>query len=170
MACALTQSITLDCRDSIGGVLEVYFIEADNVTSITEASGNVTAITKAGGKVFRKYNLEQETASFTETLNSSIENGTIFYQQELALVINKMSTNLRNELLLLNKNRLKAIVKDANGTYWYLGSTRNLFATGGTAGTGTGAGDRNGYSFTYTAKEPSLAPTVDSSIITALLS
>jgi hypothetical protein len=72
-------------------------------------------------------------------------------------------------LLLLNKNRLIAVVKDANGSYWLLGKTRFLHATAGNSGTGTASGDRNGYTFTYTALEPSLAPSVDSSIIAGLL-
>lgn len=148
MACALTSGYTLDCRDSVGGVIELYFIEAGNVTNINEASGNVTAITKASGKVFRKYEQEQDTAFFVENLNSNVQNGTIFYQQELTLVINKMATALRNELLLLIKNRLVAIAKDANGTYWLLGKTRFLHATAGNSGTGTASADRNGYTFT----------------------
>ncbi len=169
MACALTSGYTLDCRDSVGGVIELYFIEAGNVTNINEASGNVTAITKASGKVFRKYEQEQDTAFFVENLNSNVQNGTIFYQQELTLVINKMATALRNELLLLIKNRLIAIAKDANGTYWLLGKTRFLHATAGNSGTGTASADRNGYTFTFTALEPALAPTVDSTIIAGLL-
>lgn len=170
MACALTSGYTLDCRDSVGGVIELYFIEAGNVTTITEASGNVTGITKAAGKVFRKYEQEQDTAFFVENLNSNVQNGTVFYQQELTLVINKMATAVRNELLLLNKNRLIAVVKDANGTYWLLGKTRFLRSAAGNSGTGTASADRNGYTFTYTALEPELAPTVDSSIIAGLLS
>jgi hypothetical protein len=170
MACALTSGYTLDCRDSVGGVIEMYFIEAGNVSSITEASGVVTTITKASGKVFRKYEQDQDTAFFVENLNSNVQNGTIFYQQELTVVINKMATAIRNELLLLNKNRLIAVVKDANGSYWLLGKTRFLHATAGNSGTGTASGDRNGYTFTYTALEPSLAPSVDSAIIAGLTS
>lgn len=170
MACALTQNYTLDCRDSVGGVVEIYFIEEGNVSAIVEASGNVTTITKEAGKVFRKYEQDQDTAFFVENLNSNVQNGTMFYQQELTIVLNKMQTNTRNELLLLNKNRLIAIVKDANGAYWLLGKTRFLHATAGNSGTGTASGDRNGYTFTYTAMEPEMAPSVDSSIIAGLLS
>lgn len=169
MACALTSGYTLDCRDSVGGLVEIYFIEAGNVQSITEASGVVTTITKASGKVFRKYEQDQDTAFFVENLNSNVQNGSLFYQQELTIVCNKMQTALRNELLLLNKNRLIAITKDANGTYWLLGKSRFLHATAGNSGSGTASGDRNGYTFTYTALEPNLAPTVDSSIIAGLL-
>lgn len=168
MACALTSGYTLDCRDSVGGLVELYFIESGNVSAITEASGVVTVITKASGKVFRKYEQEQDTAFFVENLNSNVQNGTQFYQQELTIVLNKMQTALRNELLLLNKNRLIAVAKDANGAYWLLGKTRFLYATAGNSGSGTASGDRNGYTFTYTALEPSLAPSVDSSIIAGL--
>lgn len=168
MACALTQGYTLDCRDSVGGVVEIYFIEEGNVNSITEASGTVTAITKATGSVFRKYEQDQDTAFFVENLNSNIQNGTQFYQQELTIVLNKMAVNTRNELLLLNKNRLIAVVKDANGAYWLLGKTRFLYATAGNSGTGTASGDRNGYTFTYTALEPNLAPVVDSATVATL--
>lgn len=132
MACALTSGYTLDCRESVGGIIELYFIEAGNVTTITEASGVVTGITKASGKVFRKYEQEQDVAFFVENLNSNVQNGTIFYQQELTLVINKMATAVRNELLLLNKNRLIGIAKDANGSYWLLGKTRFLRSTAAT--------------------------------------
>jgi len=86
MACALTSNYTLDCRDSIGGLVEIYFIEEGNVESITEASGVVTAITKASGKVFRKYEQDQDTAFFVENLNSNVQNGSLFYQQELTIV------------------------------------------------------------------------------------
>ena len=168
MACALTSNYTSDCRDSVGGLVEIYFIEAGNVSSITEASGVVTAITKASGKVFRKYEQDQDTAFFVENLNSNVQNGSMFYQQELTIVCNKMQTAVRNELLLLNKNRLIAVAKDANGAYWLLGKTRFLHATAGNSGSGTASGDRNGYTFTYTALEPSLAPSVDSSIIAGL--
>lgn len=168
MACALTSNYTLDCRDSIGGLAEIYFIEEGNVESITEASGVVTAITKASGKVFRKYEQDQDTAFFVENLNSNVQNGSLFYQQELTIVCNKMQTATRNELLLLNKNRLIAVAKDANGAYWLLGKTRFLHATAGNSGSGTASGDRNGYTFTYTALEPSLAPSVDSTTIAGL--
>jgi hypothetical protein len=169
MSCALTSSYSLDCRDSVGGLVEIYFIEAGNVTSVTEASGVATAITKASGKVFRKYEQDQNTAFFVENLNSNVQNGTIFYQQELTIVCNRMQTATRNELLLLAKNRLIAVAKDANGAYWLLGKTRNLYATGGNSGSGTASGDRNGYTFIFTAMEPNLSPSVSDACAATLL-
>ena len=115
MSCALTQGYTLGCRDSVGGIPEVRFIEFQNVTGVAVSSGNVvTGITTSGSTKFWKYELPKQTSQFTETVNPSTENGTIFYQQDLQIVLNKMTAALRNELRLLGQNRLMAIVTDRN--------------------------------------------------------
>ena len=168
MSCVLTQGYTLDCRDSLGGIVEVYFTEAANVTATTEASGVITALTKAAGKRFWKYELVKDTSMFNQTLNASVQNGTVFYGQELQIVLNKMQTNTRNELLLLAQNSLVAVVKDSNGIYWYLGKTRGIDLTANAASTGTAQGDRNGFTLTFSGAEPALAPSVNSTVANAL--
>lgn len=168
MACALTQGYTLDCKDSLGGIKAVWFIATGNVSSITEASGVVSAITKASGKVFYKYELVKNTGSVTETITTSVENGTVFYAQELSIVLNKLQANTRNEILLLAKNYLLAVVQDANDKYWLLGKVQGLDLTGGTSATGTAQGDRSGYTLTFTGSEKELAPEVNSSVISGL--
>lgn len=170
MPCALTQGYTLDCRDSLGGITEVYFIESGNVSSITEASGVVTAIVKGSGKVFRKYELVPGTSTLTENINASVQNGTVFYAQELSIVLNKLQANTRNEILLLAQNNLKVVVGDNNGKYWYLGRKNSLQLTGGNGSTGTANGDRSGYTLTFTGSEGALAPEVSSGIIAGLTS
>jgi len=170
MPCALTQGYALDCRDSLGGITEVFFIEAGNVSSTTEASGVVTAIVKGSGKVFRKYELVPGTSSLTENINASVENGTVFYAQELSIILNKLQANTRNEILLLAQNNLKVVVGDNNGKYWYLGKTRSMQLTGGSGATGTAQGDRSGYTLTFTGNEGALAPEVASGIIAGLTS
>jgi hypothetical protein len=101
-------------------------------------------------------------------VNPSTENGTIFYQQDLQIVLNKMTAALRNELRLLGQNRLMAIVTDRNGTYWLLGSRNGLELSAGTSQTGTAMGDRNGYDVTFTALEEIPMLSVSSGIVAAL--
>ena len=170
MACALTQGYTLDCKDSLGGIKAVWLIAHANVSSVTEASGIVSAITKASGKVFYKYELVKNTGALTETITASVENGTVFYAQELSVVLNKLQANTRNEILLLAKNTLMAVVQDANDKYWLLGRYTGLDVTGGTAATGTAQGDRSGYTLTFTGGEKELAPEVASGVIAGLVS
>jgi hypothetical protein len=170
MACVLTQGYTLDCRESMGGIKAMWLIAHTNVSSVTEASGIVSGITKGAGKVFYKYELVKNTGSITETVTASVENGSVFYAQELSVVLNKLQANTRNEILLLAKNTLMVVVQDANDKYWLLGRYTGLDLTGGTAATGTALGDRNGYTLTFSGGEKELAPEVDSSIIAGLVS
>jgi len=169
MPCALTQNYSLDCKDSLGGITEVYFIAAADVTSTTEASGVITALVKASGKRFYKYELVKGTSQLVENVNANVQNGTIFYAPELTIVLNKLQANTRNEILLLAQNRLVAVAKDNNGSFWYLGKTRALDLTAGSAGTGTADGDRSGYTLTFTGAEPALAPAVNSAVAAALM-
>jgi hypothetical protein len=97
-----------------------------------------------------------------------MENGTIFYQQDLQIILNKMTAALRNELRLLGRNRLIAIVTDRNGNYWMLGSNNGLELSAGTSQSGTAFGDRNGYDVTFTAMEEQPMFSVQASIIAAL--
>jgi ligand-binding sensor domain-containing protein len=168
MACALTQGMVLDCKDSIGGIKAVWFIATGDVTAVAEASGVVTAITKAAGKVFYKYALVKNSSSLTENVNANVQNGTVFYAQELAIVLNKMQANTRNEILLLAKNNLMAVVEDANGKYWLIGKQNGLDLSAGSSATGTAQADRNGYTLTFSGGEKALAPEVTSGIIAGL--
>jgi hypothetical protein len=161
--------MTIDCKDSIGGLKEVLFIEFDNVTAVTEASGVVTAITVAPGKQFRRYVVPKETSFFTETPNVNVQNGSVFYQQELTIVLNKMQANTRNEIQLLAQNRLLSIAYDLNGKYWLLGKERAIDVSGGDGGSGTATGDRNGYTRVFTGMERFMAPEVQSTLIAGLL-
>lgn len=169
MSCALTQGYSIDCKDSLGGLKSVLFIEKENVSAITLTDQTVTGITLASGKTFFKYELVKETSSFTETVTASVQNGTIFYAQELSVILNKLQANTRNEILLLAKNSLLAIAEDRNGKYWLLGKDGGLDISGGTAASGVAAGDRNGYELTFSGQEAALANLVDSTIIAGLL-
>jgi len=154
MSCTLTSGYTLDCKDSVGGLKEMYFIEFANVSSYTLTGNVITAITKASGKVFRKYELVRETAYLTQTYNDNIQNGTSYVTQEIELFIAKLSTTMRDEIQLLGQNRLIAVVVDNNGKAWLLGKTNGVERNGGSASTGTAFGDRNGYVLKFVGMEP----------------
>lgn len=168
MSCALTQNYAIDCRESMGGLEEVYFIAKQDIASITESAGVVTALTKDAGKRFYKYELAKGTAFFNEPIQSNVANGTLHYAPELTIILNKLQANTRNEVLLLAKNSLVAVAKDNNGKYWLLGKQRGLDVTGGGSATGTAMGDRSGYTITLTGQEPELAPEVSSAVADTL--
>ena len=154
MSCSLTTGYALGCRDSIGGIKTIY-VQAFNATGSvnTNGSGTVTGFTGYASGSFFEYDLTKATSSMTETLNASVENGTLFYTPEVTFTINKLQVAVRNELRLLARNRLIVIVQDNNNRYWLLGADNGLEATAGTAGTGTAFGDRSGYEMTLSGME-----------------
>lgn len=166
--CALTSDYSFSCDIGTGGTKEVWFIEFNNIVSYTESSGTLTAITKATGKVFRKYQLVRETADFEEDIVGNIQNGTIFYDQKGNIVINKQNVAVRNEIILLSRNFLVAVIHDQNDTYRLFGRENGLRLETGSATTGVAWGDRNGYTLNFTGKEPSLAPFVQDTVIATL--
>jgi len=168
MACALTQGYNLDCRDAIGGIKEVYIIETSNISSYTEASGVVTALTKKTGTRFWKYQLIKETSNTEEDITGNEQNGTIFYAQKVNVIINKQTTSVRNEILLLAKNYVSIAVIDNSGVGRIFGVKNGLLLNAGNSNSGTAWGDRNGYTLNFTGNEIALAQTLDASVVTAL--
>lgn len=170
MACNIVQGREIDCRDSVGGILEVYLTEFTNVpqANITASSGVITAATCSAGKRFFTYQLEKENASLTKKEMISVENGTLYSEQTLTFTLKKMSASLRNNIRTLAQNRLHVIVKDANNTYWWLGQVNGVDLTAADGTSGKAMGDMNGYTLTFTGKEPNAPNTVSSAIVAAL--
>ena len=166
--CALTQDYLFGCDVGSGGVRQMWLIEFNNVVSMVESSGVITTITKASGKVFRKYQLVNETSNANQKINGNPANGTIFYNQTTQMVINKQQVALRNEILLLAKNTLMVIAEDNNGFFHLFGRVNGLRLNDGSADTGTAWADRNGYVLNFTGNERELAPFVDDAVIATL--
>ena len=169
MACALTQDITLGCRDSVGGIKTIYVTELANKSTLTSASGVITAFTLSTGKQFWQYDLEKEVGSFTENIQTSVENGTVFYEQDVTFSIHKVQASLQQELKLLAQNRVMVIVLDRNGKYWLFGETNGCDLQPSTAASGRTMGEFNGYTLNLKGKEPAPANEVSSNLIATLI-
>lgn len=168
MSCTLTTSWELGCNDSVGGIIEAYIGDFSTAGAITEnASGMVTTI--AGLAFMYTYQVEKATSNWTDIPTPSRENGTVFFDQNLQLILNKMSQDKRNEVKSLSQGLWTIIVKDRNGKYWLLGQTAGMRMDPSESGSGTAMGDRNGYTLNFKGEEPAPANEVDSTIIAALL-
>jgi len=81
-------------------------------------------------------------------------NGTLFYDQALSMVFNKMEATKRNQLLLMGQaTNMVVVAKDNNGKYWSIGLERGAYMTAGTSVSGTAYGDQNGYQITISGTE-----------------
>lgn len=153
-ACYQTASLNLGCASNVGGIAKAYLV-AGTITGITyNASSAITGITGTGN--IYTYEVQKQTSSLAETFNSSLENGTLYYSQELVLNFHKIDVDKRNQVKLMAQNRgLKAFVEDNNGTIYYLGGIDGQalsggFLSAGSSATGTAFGDANQYSITLT--------------------
>ena len=157
MACNITSGIPLGCRDNAGGVGTMWITDFDNITSITSTATGTTAdqITQISGSgVFYTYELIRTSSQFTETVNASLEAGTVFYQDELATYFAKMTQEKRNILKVLAQNQKLAIVyEDNNGEYWLMGQNYGSFISAGSQVSGKLLGDANGLNMTFQSLE-----------------
>jgi len=163
MACNITSALALDCMNSIGGLKTAYIL-AGTITSTTEnISGEITDIVGSGS--FYQFELAKDTAFYNETITVSNVNGTVFYQGELTIVLQKMSAEKRNQILLLAANRdLRIAFEDNNGISYIAGLTRGMVMSSGTAATGTAVGDLNGYTLVFQSQEPASAGILDGTV------
>lgn len=159
MACAITSGYSIDCRESAGGVEVVYLIENSNLydasgnSRVSETSGTVTAITKDTGTRFWKFEVPRGTASASNGITSSQENGTFFYTHQVVFPVNSRSATVRNIITTLAKNRCTFVTKEGDGSYRMYGKEFGLTLDTTEAGSGTALGDRNGYMLTFSSQE-----------------
>jgi len=152
MACLLTQGFTVGCKDSTGGIVELYFGNyVAGMTITANATGTVTSLT---GTTVYKYEAVKQTSSTTEAIQVSVENGTVVYNPVVVFALNKSEQTKRNEVKLLAQAKMIIISKDQNGKYWLFGKANGMDMTEGSANSGLAFADRNGYDLTFGGFEP----------------
>lgn len=162
MACELTAGFTLDCKEGVGGIKAIYLQQlADFQTGVTvdATSGEIDALPTAS---IYQFTLPKHTGSFTEEVQSSVENGTIFYTQTVTATFFQLTAARRKQLEIIAKNRLVCFVLDNNNNIWMVGKVDGAEVTAMSTATGTAKGDLNGYTITFTAEEKNKAYRLES--------
>ena len=126
----------------------------------------ITSITGSG--TFYKFELFRQTSNYSETISSTPENGTVFYEQSVTAVFFKLQSATRNKVKVLAQNPdLKIVVETNNGAsdgvgqFFLIGEDTGAQLINGTSATGTAFGDLNGYTLTFTSQEPEPASEID---------
>lgn len=159
MSCNITSGMTLGCKDSQGGIEYLYIANLPTYDEIvTDIDGKIESLDLTGSPVsitWYKYETPKQVSSFTETITATIENGTVFYDQQATFIFNKMEAVKRDQIKLLAQNpKLLVVVKDGNGKFWSVGVTRGAELISGSVTTGTAYGDRNGGEIVLQGLEP----------------
>jgi len=149
MSCLITAGREEVCKDSIGGLQAVYFMNYTSASFDKNTDGEVDDLT---GYTVYKYELKG-TSAYTETVNSSRENGTTFFSQETVVNLKKLTNEMTTQLKLLAYGRPQIIVHTKEGSALLVGEREGAELTAGTIQTGAGLGDLYGYSMTFTGEE-----------------
>ncbi len=173
MSCNLTSGISKGCRDNAGGIVEVLLANYPEGYTATEwftVDVDEIVVTAPGlSASMYKFVPNKNSSNLVENIQSSIENGTIGYEEVITLVFGKNDADKRNAIKIIGQANLVAMVRDKNEKYWLVGAQNGLEITGGNGGSGTVINDLNGWNITIGGTEPNPAYEVDSTIISALL-
>ena len=164
MACDLTLGRKEPCKDVVGGIKNVYFVDFGDLGTVTLTNDeitNITGLNQDGNLTAFKYELKGNS-SFEQTITSSRETGTTFFEQTLTLTLKKLSKEDNKELKLLAYGRPHCAVEDYNGNVFMMGLENGADVTGGTVVTGAAMGDLSGYTLTLAAQETAPANFMDS--------
>lgn len=153
-SCIITLGRQEVCKESVGGLAGVYFMNFNTgsfVHSDVADPGSPITAYPSGSTVY--YYELKGTSAYTETVNSSRENGTTFFTQELVLNLKKLTNEMTTQLRLLAYGRPKIAVHTMAGDTLLVGEREGADLTAGTIQTGGSLGDLYGYSVTFTGQE-----------------
>jgi hypothetical protein len=157
MACSLTLAGRgVGCKDALGGIKRIYVSEWTDGFWDDEASGEVADATAA--ETFYTYDMTRGSGSLNQTITSDLAAGTVYFDQVCSVTFNKVAAADIAEISNLVKGRMAVLVQDNNDNWFVMGHKNGVEVTGGTAQTGTAAGDQNGFTIEFSAQEVAPAP------------
>ena len=164
MACDLELGRLEPCKDVVGGITSVYFINYTSGlldTATFDADDQITAFASP----LTLYQYEMKGANGLEEANeNSRETGTSFWTQTITASLKKLSAEYRKELKLMAYGRPQVIVQDYNGNYLMCG-IENGVEVSVSPQTGAAMGDLSGYVLSGIGTEKEPAFFVSSAII-----
>lgn len=160
--------IARDCNPNMGGIQKVWMILKSDVSSLTVTDNKISALTLASTESANAFNFRKGAASMTSNLQKDDTAGSYYWETDLVMNFQRMETAKRTAVMALTLAEAAAIVKDANGIYWFLGKDEYLGATAGTGETGTAKTDANQYTVTLQDNSLELPYEIAASVIEGL--
>ena len=169
MSCNMTTRYNdRTCTNGKGGIKSVLLFPLGNATGVTISNNEITAIT-VSGEVFY-YKLKSNLSSYTAPVQVNKDNGTLWYNQSLSMILASDTKELRSEIHLLAQNEVICFVEKANGTWVALGLEEGLqVADANEYTSGVLKSDRQGHVIVLNGMENNEVPDVTDGIITTLL-
>jgi hypothetical protein len=123
--------------DNMGGLLKLYYIDADDFSSLEPANDDLSTLILASEAEINEIEFSQDTGKVSETEEIS-DNGSI-YNFEVSCRIPKCGPDNSDPLGDLKSKRLLILCQDNNDNFWLTGIPGSYFnismnsSTGGTS-------------------------------------
>ena len=160
MACDISLGRLEPCKDSVGGLKAIYFINYDSSYYIDKSLGTDDVVEDLDTN-FNLYKYDLRGANNVDETNEiSKENGTSFWTAAGTIALKKQDAVTRKQLKLLSYGRPIVVTEGYDGVYKLYGLENGCDVQVGTA-SGAAMGDFNGYNLTIAAQEKDPAFIVD---------
>lgn len=143
MSCDLSAGRNVPCRDSVGGINAVYFVDFGDLGTVTLTDD---AVSDVAGTFFAYKYLVKGANSLEQAVTADQAAGTAFFEQTLTLNLQKLSKEDMVQLKLLVFGRPHCIIEDNNGNFMLAGKEHGLSVSGGSITTGSAFGEMSGVS------------------------
>ncbi len=150
MACDLSAGRNVPCKDVVGGIDAVYFVDFGNLGAITLTNDEVTDM--AGTFSAYKYDVKGAN-SLEQAVTSSQDNGTTFFEQTLTLNLPKLTKEDMVQFKLMAYGRPHCVIVDNNGNALLAGKEHGLTVSAGSITSGAAFGDMSGTTLTLSGSE-----------------
>lgn len=170
MACEMTVGFNdRTCTNGKGGIKSVLLFPVSAISGAIGLTLNeITSLTVTGETYL--YKLKSNLSSYTAPIKVNKDNGTLWYEQTLTMILSSDTKELRSEIHLLAQNEICALIEKADGTIVALGLEEGLQVNdGGDYTSGTVKSDRNGHTIVLFGMENNEVPDVASGVYTTLL-
>jgi hypothetical protein len=154
MSCALTTGYSIGCKGA-GGLRSAWIIPTANITNIVEEDGIAVSIDV--NAPWLNFQLQRNTASYSEQMSRDEQTGLLVYNQSFDLVINSTSASIRQSLRRVMNRVISVVIKDNNGNYWLIGAYSGIIASTHDIGSGKTISDRHGHTIQFTGQETEMA-------------
>jgi len=160
MSCDIISGRTEQCKDAVSGLHAIYLVNYGDLDfpSLNQyGTGDNTdqiVSVQSDGLSFSIYKFELKgNNSFEQTINSSRENGTTFFEQALTVQLKRQDVKSTKNVKLISYGRPRIIIHARGDQFFLMGLDQGCDVTAGTISSGSALGDFNGYSLTFTGME-----------------
>jgi|TARA_R110000744_G_scaffold367010_1_gene476345 hypothetical protein len=168
MSCSiLSTGRDLPCIKGVGGIKSILLVDYGLLGVLSVTGAEVTAISTTPAAY--QYFVKPGSSGMEQTITASAENGTVYYDQNVSIQLQKLDKLTQAELQDVAKGHPHVFIQDFNGNYFLAGAYNGCDVSAGTIGTGTALADFTGSLLTFTAQEQLPAFFCAAGVISALV-